>query len=186
MTKRYILISGNGPGAGKDTIATMLQSKLESRGHHTEVIHFADKVKSVCADLWNLSEAQCFTDAKNEVDQRYGVTPRFMFQRVGTDVARLIEPGVWIRKLRERDGFFIIPDTRFKNERTAFEDDLTFHIHVGRYNAAQDTHASEADASWLATAAHALILNDGSLTDLERKVQSLVSRIVGHLNLEAE
>lgn len=184
ITTRYILISGNGPGAGKDTVATMLRQKLSLRSHWFEITHFADKVKSVCADLWNLTEAQCFGGEKDTVDPRYGVTPRFMFQRVGTDVARLIERNIWIRKLRERKGNFIVPDTRFRNEREAFNDDLVFHIHVGRHGVDTETHASEADASWLATSAHAVILNDGSLLDLERKVQTLVARIVGHLELE--
>ena len=107
--------------SGKDTADDFVVAK-----HGFVKIAFADELKRICMRLWDFSEEQLWGDLKEEPDKRYplahtppgvgyncgrrgckgnytdeGVctylTPRHVFQQLGTEVARGIDPDVWVR-----------------------------------------------------------------------------------------
>ena len=73
-------------GAGKDTVGERLVVR-----HAFVRAAFADPVKHVARDLWpHLSVDQCWgpIEVKEAIDALLGVTPRWILQRLGTEVGR--------------------------------------------------------------------------------------------------
>lgn len=73
-------------GAGKDTVGERLVVR-----HAFVRAAFADPVKQVARDLWpHLTVEQCWgpIEVKEALDVTLGVTPRWILQRLGTEVGR--------------------------------------------------------------------------------------------------
>lgn len=88
---------------------------------------FADKVKEAVMLIYGLSRDQVYGDLKEEVDARYGLTPRFIMQRFATEVCRSIHSDTWVLALqgqviqwgtgrRYPTMAIVIDDLRFENE----------------------------------------------------------------------
>ena len=109
-------------GVGKTAIATeLLRTHAWVRRES-----FANNVRSAANIIFGLTERE-MTDAvlKEEVLDEWGLTPRQMLQRLGTEVAREVHHDVWVRGLARRLEIqlavnplqtFIIDDVRFRNE----------------------------------------------------------------------
>jgi hypothetical protein len=68
-------------GSGKDTIAI----KLKEHGYVQYA--FADPLKKGIQQLYNLSDEQLYDETAKEIeDPRWGVTPRQLFQIIGTEI----------------------------------------------------------------------------------------------------
>lgn len=100
-------------GCGKDTLADMLVE------HHGFVkVALADPIKRAAMSWWDFTEEQLWGSSsnRNEPDERYPLTvteeelealiednraiyltPRHALQQIGTEVARAIDPDVWVR-----------------------------------------------------------------------------------------
>jgi hypothetical protein len=115
-------------GHGKDTVGGFLD---ELAG--LSRMSFAAPLKEAARALWELSDEQLYGEKKNEVDPRWGVSPRVAMQKLGTEVARdmfpLWMPGLganfWLKhfllrykRARERrpDRGVVVCDVRFPNE----------------------------------------------------------------------
>ena len=164
---------------GKDTTAGILHNALEGDGFKVLVTPYADLLKYICAQFfeWN--------GAKDEVG-------RTILQRVGTDVIRQKSEDFWVNFIASILTFFpdewdyvIIPDCRFPNEIDRLKEygfDVT-HIRVVRTNfqspltPEQQQHPSETALD--GTSPDVLIENDGTLRDLERKLEQFVVDITG-------
>jgi hypothetical protein len=106
------MISGKAE-SGKDTTAQILKEKLEAEGKKVAILHFAKYIKDYLRDYmgWNGEK----TDEWRTLLQKLGTEvikqdlkmPNFHVNRVVEDI-----------QILEKLGFeyFIIPDTRFKNE----------------------------------------------------------------------
>lgn len=72
-------------GSGKDTVAGML---LVQHGFVARA--FAEQLKSICFDLFRLSESQLYGSLayKEEIDPRWGMSAREIMQKIGTEVGR--------------------------------------------------------------------------------------------------
>lgn len=79
---------------GKDTIGGMLMDLQE----YTPIA-FADPIKRIGMDIYGLSYDQCYgtQEDKETVDPRWGVSPRHILQRIGTEMGRNIHPETWVR-----------------------------------------------------------------------------------------
>jgi len=105
-------------GSGKDTIAEYL---VREKGFKT--ISFADKLRDVCSDVFNL-DMDYFTDTQlkeQSLEQYPGWTPRGILIQIGTPGFRTICNDVWINyAMRTIDQHpntkWVIPDIRFANE----------------------------------------------------------------------
>ena len=112
---KVILISGKAQN-GKDTFANILKEKLEQKSNSVVITHFADLVKFVSEKYfgWN--------GLKDEVG-------RSILQKVGTDVVRTQKPNYWVdfvigflEMFRDEWDYVLIPDTRFGNEISRFDE----------------------------------------------------------------
>lgn len=118
MSPRLIGVSGRA-GAGKDTIADLLQ-----REHGFARRAFADPLRAGAAAIFGLT-VEHMTDrvAKETIDPRWGLSPRQILQRMGTEAMRgTFGEDVWLRAFRlwldaQPEGTrVVVPDTRFENE----------------------------------------------------------------------
>ena len=149
-------------GHGKDTLAGFLAD------HGYKRAAFADRLKDTATRLFDLSYRQAHGSVteKETPDPRWttvahpeGLTPRFILQQLGTEVARTIHPDVWARALLHdiaavAQGLspdaiirFAVSDVRFPNEVDAIRACGGKIVKVVRkdyaVDAAIDAHASE-------------------------------------------
>jgi hypothetical protein len=115
----YIGLVGRA-GSGKDTAADVFQS-MKPTG--VSRVAFAQPLKEICSLSFLLDE-DAFTDRKKKeaVDPRWGLSPREMCQRMGTDFFRKIDPDFWIKRMdlnlknMEESSVVLFTDVRFINE----------------------------------------------------------------------
>ena len=95
---------------------------------YVKIYHFADYLKMICVDLFDLTEKQVYgTDADKNTQTKYGMTAREFLQYFGTNVMRKIKDTIWVdvtlkRILAQQPVIAIIPDVRFPNEVDAIHD----------------------------------------------------------------
>jgi hypothetical protein len=139
-------------GSGKDTVADFL---VEYHGY--QKLAYAAPLKRVCRELFLLDEDQLHDpQRKEEVDDFWGMTPRQMMQRVGTDLVRThLGQDFWLKhmdltlsSLPSMDRV-VISDIRFPNEATLVRRRGGRLIRIVRtdqlHHHDSDTHASEKD-----------------------------------------
>lgn len=125
--------------SGKTSACLHLEN--ESVGHgQLFMLNFADPLKEAVRCAWNFDPDQLHGDKKEEIDPRYGVSPRQVMQHFGTEHVRSLCPDLWTLRLgqeiarrrthttyapsvpgRSRElvpmyGGFLVGDLRFPNE----------------------------------------------------------------------
>lgn len=190
MQQNVFLISGK-KFHGKDTVARMLIDELVKRKliGGARVLSFAGPLKDAAKSIFLLSHDQCYhPQYKEVVDDRWGLTPREIMQKLGTEVGRQIHKDVWVlnaiynarQYLAENHGHAVfIPDTRFPNEVQLPREilgDQVFTLRVTRSNLPPsefDNHPSETSLDdfngW-----DFRLDNSGGMADLRREVNGLV------------
>lgn len=181
-------------GAGKDTAVASCPG--------LQRVAFADKLREAVGLIYGLTHAQLMDPIlKETVDDFWGLTPRFILQRFGTEVTRSIHPETWIWSLQRQvdkdtdssvwppievsDGSrrvwqvevpaFAITDVRFRNEADAVKSWGGYLVEIRRPGYNGDNHASETELDGYEF--DFTIDNDGSKADLSRKVADLMSVI---------
>lgn len=113
---------------GKDTFAKILKKTLKEKypDKKIKIVGFADNVKIVCQKLYGwagLKDKAYYNSPEHEHERetvipRLGLSPRQIWEKMGTDVARNIWTDTWVELLLNdtKADILIIPDTRFPNE----------------------------------------------------------------------
>ena len=174
--------------AGKDTIADHLISK-----YNYEKIKIADPLKSVTKELFGFTEDQIGeTDAKDIIDERWGITPRRALQFFGTEVMQYkiqeLLPDIgrkfWINRLVEGSisnpgAKYVISDLRFLHEYEELykktKDNLCIIkvLRPGKTDE-KDTHVSELEYKGIKE--DILLINDGDIGNLLIKLDNALAR----------
>ena len=159
MTRRILGIVGK-KGSGKDTTGEYL---IERYGYIR--FAFGDKVKEVSRALFNFTDEQLSGSLKDKVDNRYGVRPRDVFQKIGTefgqfDIHKLfpelnqkIAPrSFWTLAFKDfcqqnPDKNIVITDVRFRHEFKIIKEMGGEFIKVERNGLSLDSHISETELS---------------------------------------
>lgn len=149
MRRQIIAICGL-KRCGKDTLADYIVDK-----YGFVKVKIADPLKQICKNLFQLSEDQVETDAKEVIDPRWGVAPRRLMQFVGTEMFQYklqeLLPAVgrhfWIQQMTTRhpDHNIVISDMRFLHEYEflkATGDELIV-VKIERNSSTYDEHCSE-------------------------------------------
>lgn len=180
---------------GKDQIVEYLRE----HGYHR--IAYADELKRIAMDIWELTFEQMYggDEIREVVDPRWGLSPRQIMQNFGTDVGRSVHKATWVRKTfanmqKSANGQWInlpdfdnrcfaqyaginqwaVSDVRFPSEAQAIKDAGGLVIKVIRPGiVSNDTHASETEVDNV-IADHE-IMNDSTLADLKFKVDALAA-----------
>ncbi len=189
MSSLELICLGHQKGVGKDTLADM----LEERDDFWKIA-FAEKLKDICIELYDLSAEQCFGSEKEVIDPRYGMSPRTIFQRFGTEAVRnQVWDKTWTNYLFEikidelinvGGEKFVISDMRFKNEaeaaiRWAVRNNakLKFVKIVRPEIESRDMHVSEQDLSDIKW--DIVVVNDTTPNDMYHEFWSKYRAITG-------
>ena len=131
---------------GKTTLSDYL---VKTYGYDT--VAFAGPIKEAMRIAFDLNEEQLDGKLKEVIDERWGLSPRQLYQKFGTDWARnLIGQDVWIRRLKIElekmtDNQVIVSDIRFPNEAKAVKDmgGILIKITKKGLEVNKDSHISE-------------------------------------------
>lgn len=181
--------------AGKDAIAEHLQER-----YNIERIALADTLKAVAQITFDLTQEQLFGNKKEVIDDRIGISPREILQRMGC-FFRELQEDFWVEKLHtlilssspDFDMYntrtiikavpnmfnkgFSVPDIRFPNEVEYIKDVGGFTIEVIRPDQEEiehNTHISETAINDIPS--DYTIINDGTLEELYIKVDDILRR----------
>lgn len=134
-------------GSGKDTCAAVLVKE-----QHYERFAFADCMKTICKDLFDLTDDQLHGDSKDTADERFGHSPRQLLQMFGADFIRdMVSKDFWIQKFSrfmsrrlDDDPPVVVSDVRYQNEVDAIRQ-WGGKVYLIRRDSAgsTDTHGSE-------------------------------------------
>lgn len=118
-------------GSGKSTVAAYLVEKYGAKR-----FSLAEPLKEIAMRTLNFDHDQVYgSQAKKEAtDPRYGFSPRWFLQRLGTEGCRaVLGENVWIRALLTKIGrtnprLAVVEDVRYLNEAEAIESQLDGHV----------------------------------------------------------
>lgn len=124
---------------------------------HIKIYHFADCLKKMCIDLFDLEPQQVYgTDDDKNTQTPYSIngwknkmTAREFLQYLGTDVMRKIKDTIWVDYtiktiLKEKSEIALIPDVRFPNEVEAIHKAGGIVLRLTRNPYASDHHCETA------------------------------------------
>jgi hypothetical protein len=154
-------------GSGKSTVANHLEKKYGAISRA-----LADPLKEIVGKAFSLTGEQLYgtQEQKETVDPRYNVSPRWLFQRIGTEGIRYaFGEDVWVETLLKRaryDRLTVVSDVRFVNEAALLHEQEAILIRLNntnRISKADPKHASEAE--WTLCAYDYEITHDGKTLD---------------------
>ena len=135
-------ISGKA-GSGKDTLGKYLCEEYRCLHYY-----FAKPLKEGAKIMFNLSEAQIKN--KEVPIEPWGISPRKIYQLLGTEIGRGIDPNIWIKNAemfinRHPGRTVVITDVRFDNEATFIHNRGGTIINIVREKEAiyENKHSSE-------------------------------------------
>ena len=171
---------------GKDTAADYLVNK---KGYVKR--SFAEPLKKASKELFGFSDEQLYTDKKEEIDELWGVSPRKVFQVLGTDVVRDLFPSMllphignnfWVKSaeiwyknnFETHKGNVVWSDVRFQNEVNFILKNGGIVVKIERdfKENNQDKHSSEMSIDNIDNYT-TVIKNDGSLESFYSKIEDL-------------
>ena len=191
---RLISISGYAQ-SGKDTVAKIIQlqhatrqlpdywpledklSYIDTLSQYT-VVSWADNLRK-CAEIITGVPAWLWKniDTKMTPVPGFNITGREFLQNLGTAV-RAMNEDAWINSMMKdyRDQYWVIPDTRYVNEAMAVKQFGGVCLRVVRPGT-EPANKHESETAMDNFAYDAVIVNDGTLADLESKVRTCLNKL---------
>jgi hypothetical protein len=160
---------------GKDTAATYIRGKLPNY----EIASFADPIKAMLKVGLGMTHEQMYgNEIREEIDERYGCTPRMLMQTLGTEWGRnMIDQNIWVQAMLahiDRTGNpTIIPDVRFESEAEMIRQNGKL-IHIIGNRKLKSEHSSESGI--YIQDGDLTIDNTGSLDEFYLKLEKLVRK----------
>ena len=180
-------------GIGKDTSAKLLIEQYDFTRYA-----FGDPVKDVVKTMFCLSDEQLHGNKKEEVDPRWNVTPRRLFQIVGTNFAQYwlllqlpeMEEKVkmkhfWVKRFDmwledNLDKNIVVTDVRFKHEINSIKskNGIIIKLINSNLNEAKDNHISEKEIDTINSKdIDYTIDNNASIDILYQKINKIMNEL---------
>ena len=160
-------------GSGKDTVA---DSIVKYSDEFTKC-SFAAPIKNMLKAI-GLNDAQLNGGWKDVIDERFGRTPRYMMQTLGTEWGRnAIDPEIWVKTVfYNLESYVVLSDVRFENEAEMVRGrGILIHM-AGRKKIIPNTHGSEVGVEFVD--GDLKIYNTGTLSDLFDQVSLRMPEIL--------
>ena len=174
---------------GKDTIGNYAIANYDYKRYA-----FADPIKDILKIMFDFDEKQ-LNENKEQIDERWGVSPRTILQHFGTEICRndltkyiknikLEDDTLWIKLFRifyekNHDKDIIITDVRFLDEINAIKSMGGKILKVNRTNIEYDIHSSEKDIdNHDSDLIDYNIDNNNTLDDLYSQVDTILNLII--------
>jgi hypothetical protein len=143
-------------GSGKSTAALYLVEKFGARRYS-----FAHPLKKIVRQAFDLTKEQVWgsQDQKEAIDVRYGVSPRWLLQKIGTEgIRNTLGADFWWKLCLQQilaDGpdIAVIDDFRFENEVNGFLklneglDPKYPFVHIWRIESDRERATTQADST---------------------------------------
>jgi hypothetical protein len=170
----------------------MAKELLEEWGYKVRLDAFAASLKEgIGRGVFGLSDEQLYGEAKFTVDEFWGLTPRDILQRGGTEAMRAtFGQDIWVQTVERRaaadlETSVLLSDVRFPSEVEGLRRLGGYVVLVDRpvelvppaTSAEEDQHASETSLDHF-TDWDFRILNDRSLEDLHEEVRGMLIAII--------
>ena len=156
-------ISGKA-GSGKDTLGKYICDRYMCQHYY-----FAKPLKEGAKIMFNLSEEQI--ENKEQEIEPWGMSPRKIYQLLGTDVGRGIDINIWVKNaamfVKSVPGrTVVITDVRFDNEAYWIHSrgGIVINIVRNKEDIAENKHSSE--GGLIPKSIDATIYNNGSIQDM--------------------
>lgn len=171
---------------GKDTAAGFAVAYLRGCGRPTRVDAFAFSLKEAACAIFGFSHSQLHSELKEVKDPFWGLSPRAVLQRLGTEVMqREFGRDIWVNTLLRRLRTYpsvnvVVTDVRFRHEFDALKAAGACLVRIDRNvdsGGAGDCHPSEVDLDDC-TEWDAIIDNNGTLAALRTAVDNVVVRLL--------
>lgn len=168
-------------GSGKDTVAAIIERLYPSSEFHS----FAGPLKDGCAAMfgWNREALDHNREFKEAIDPRYGFSPRYAMQTLGTEWGRdLMGEDVWLNALATKyasseSEYFVVRDVRFKNEAEWVRKSGGVILYIVRPDA-PDVIAHPSEDIFPPDPLDIVIDNDGTILDLEDKIAAALDKFL--------
>ncbi len=188
MTPKLIGLYSSTPECGKTEVAKHLQLVTTADyGLHTRISPFAGPLKHftgcLLGHLLGCSQSTCresvINDNKNTFIPEVGKTVREILQFIGTDIGRKgLYEDIWVDQWKmslenrydDPDGF-ITDDVRFPNEYDAIKSLGGQMWKIERPSHTAETHNHSSEGNLDDHQFDRIIVNDGSIADLHKKVE---------------
>ena len=166
--------------SGKDTISKILFAR-----HAFTRIALADPLKMAAQQMFGLTRAQTWDDdLKEVVIPHWGMSPRQMFQLLGTEASKpVFGDDVWVKRwnlsyatLKDTDDV-VCTDIRFDVEREMIKSHGGVIIEVQRGPGLIGSTGDHASERGLSTLPDFVIDNSGTLEDLAAKLDVIVGKL---------
>jgi len=172
--------------SGKDTVAGMIQDTLELDFQELAVKYaLAGPLKEAAAKMFGIHLDDFYNDNKETPNDFWGISPREIAQKFGTECAReVFREDFWLKRMEmemtsTNCDVFVITDIRFRNEADWVRSHGGEIWHVVRPSIGDGVvrdHASEAGIEFVE--GDVSISNDGSLPQLEKRVLTFLDNIL--------
>ncbi len=178
MVDRTVVAFTGFKGSGKTTLAEFLVTEFGFKR-----MSFADPIRQACKSIFALTDEQMGNrELKEKEDPRWGLSPRQIMQRFGTEVGREFQKDIWVKSLFHNMGThsaIVIDDCRFPNEADAIKTWGGYVIGVVRPGYGPSNHASELSMrdNW-SSMVDTVIENDSDLDTLWKKCISTYSNYI--------
>lgn len=185
ISKDFLLVGFAGRArTGKDTAALYLERNYEFQRYG-----LADPIKLGARAMFGLTTEHERPENKEEIIPWLGVSPRQLWQWIGTDFGRnMVCDNVWLliaeRALLNAYGLrfrgLVISDVRFENEASWIRSQGGAIIHLERADAPKvNAHVSESGVQ--VNDRDYVIHNDGSITMLGHAIDAIIEDIKEHV-----
>lgn len=164
--------------SGKDSIGKFLIDKYKYTRYA-----FADPIKHALSKMFGLPVRDFYDDERKEIPHAFwGISPREMAQKLGTEGGRMLfREDIWIKRaelqLKSFPRKYVITDVRFENEAEFIRENEGVLIHVVRPELGDgvvNEHVSENGVE-IVEGDH-VIFNDGTLSELYFKVTKVLQK----------
>ena len=185
----YVIGIGGFKRSGKDTFGRLLKEAAEQRGVVAITTAFADPVRGAAAPIYGYGTSTFHfikPESKDEVNPRWGITPRQMMINVG-EAMRAINPDHWVKLWREYIGdvkenvLVIVTDVRQRNEAHAVKALGGSLVLLQRSGIVWDGTQVELlahDAAEQQGTFDYTVKNDGDVASLRRHADRIVRRVL--------
>lgn len=179
-----IIAFGYEARAGKNTCGELLANTLTGS---TQVIAIASSLKSVCHDIYGWAGLmdekyyENFPLEKEEILPKIGLSPREIWIKFGTLVAREVYPATWIKRLihtySAKVDYLIVTDLRFKDEFEILKQHGAINVRVMRPTITSTELQRIAENPHMAAMPwDYYITNNGTLFDLAQEIKNFAEK----------
>ena len=169
-------------GAGKNTVADILTEHFGFKQ-----LAFADPLKFAASWIFDMPIENFYDqDLKEKVSAYWGMSPRGLLQKLGTDACReVFGPDIWIKAMQSKmlrlidQGYdIVITDGRFDNEADTIRNlgGKVIHIQTNRPSTLANGHQAHKSESGVKFIDGDFVIdNNGTLAELEEIVRFFVA-----------